>query len=115
VQTNTYFVPADKRDQHEVLMRRFRQTLGRLGCQHFAVYEQVGPGFSPAIGGQIRFVQVMTFRDRRQHQVVQEAERSDKTAQELIREFCEMIDLPSQQAQGTFAVDYYSVLPDGTA
>ena len=32
LQTNSYVVPKDKRLEHAKLMRRFRQTLVRLGC-----------------------------------------------------------------------------------
>ena len=31
LQTNSYIVPKDKRSEHSRLIRRFRQTLGRLG------------------------------------------------------------------------------------
>jgi hypothetical protein len=42
LQTNSYIVPKEKRAEHARLVRRFRQTLARLGCDHFEVYEQVG-------------------------------------------------------------------------
>jgi len=114
VQTNTYYVPPDKRDHHQRLMRHFRQTLHRLGCDRFAVYEQTDADFAPS-STPGRFVQVMRFRDRRHHQTVQEAERRDPTARDLIRQFCELIDFPSQQAQGLFAVNYYTLLPDSSS
>ena len=86
---------------------RFRQTLARLGCDHFETYEQVGANWA---GGEStgRFVQIMRFRDRKQQQQVQEAERTDPAAQTLIKEFCELINFPYQQQQGLFAVGYYS-------
>jgi hypothetical protein len=62
--------------------------------------------------GNGRFVQIMRFRDRKHQQSVEAAERSDPTAQALIREFCELVNLPYQQQQGLFAVGFYkSVLP----
>jgi hypothetical protein len=43
---------------------------------------------------------------------VQNAERSDPAAQQLIAEFCELVNYPYQQQQGQFAVGFYSsVLP----
>jgi hypothetical protein len=112
LQTNSYIVPKDKRTEHARLIIRFKQTLARLGCDHFEAYEQVGANWSPteATG---RFVQVMRFRDRKHQQQVQAAERSDPGAQALIKEFCELINFPYQQQQGLFAVGFYaSVLPD---
>lgn len=106
LQTNSYIVPKEKREAHARLMRRFRQTLQRLGCEHFEVYEQVGSNWNSLRTG-TRFVQMMRFRDRRQHQAVQDAERNDPAAQELIREFCELIGFADQQAQGQFVVGYY--------
>ncbi len=114
MQTNSYYVPPDKRAEHQRLMRRFRQALYRLGCEYFAVYEQVGVGFAPALSPG-RYVQVMHFRDRRHHQAVQDAERQDRASQELIQEFSQLIDLPAQQEQGSFIVDYYTALPDGAS
>lgn len=114
MQTNSYIVPKDKRTEHSRLIARFRQTLARLGCEHFEAYEQVGANWSPteATG---RFVQIMRFRDRKHQQQVQAAERSDPAAQALIKEFCELINFPYQQQQGLFAVGFYtSILPGGT-
>jgi hypothetical protein len=114
LQTNSYIVPKDKRTEHSRLIVRFRQTLARLGCDHFEAYEQVGANWSPteATG---RFVQIMRFRDRKHQQQVQAAERSDPGAQALIKEFCELINFPYQQQQGLFAVGFYtSVLPAAT-
>ena len=111
LQTNSYIVPKDKRTEHARLVLRFKQTLARLGCDHFEAYEQVGANWSPteATG---RFVQIMRFRDRKHQQQVQAAERSDPGAQQLIKEFCELINFPYQQQQGLFAVGFYSsILP----
>ena len=65
LQTNSYVVPADKRADHDRMMRRFRQIMTRLGCDDFDVVEQTGPNWS---GGEPtgRFVQIMRFRDRKQ-------------------------------------------------
>src|SRR5689334_17560531 len=106
LQTNSYIVPKDKRAEHARLLQRFRQTLMRLGCEHFEAYEQVGTNWSgtETTG---RFVQLMRFKDRKQQQQVQAAERSDATAQALIKEFCELINFPYQQQQGLFAVGFY--------
>src|SRR5687767_12244048 len=111
LQTNSYIVPKDKRTEHARLVLRFKQTLARLGCDHFEAYEQVGANWSPteATG---RFVQIMRFRDRKHQQQLQAAERSDPGAQQLIKEFCELINFPYQQQQGLFAVGFYSsILP----
>jgi hypothetical protein len=111
LQTNSYIVPKDKRTQHARLVQRFRQTLTRLGCDHFEAYEQVGANWSPA-DTTGRFVQLMRFRDRKHQLAVQGAERNDATAQALIKEFCELINFPYQQQQGLFAVGFYhSLLP----
>lgn len=108
LQTNSYIVPREKRAEHARLIRRFRQTLLRLGCDQFEVYEQVGQNWSPAGDGHGRYVQIMRFRDRRQQQAVQAAERDDPAAQQLIAEFCDLINLPYQQQNGYFAVGYYT-------
>jgi hypothetical protein len=106
LQTNSYIVPKDKRSEHHRLMRRFRQALARVGCDHFEVYEQVGPNWGPVKGGG-RFVQILRFRDR-QHQVaIQQAEKSDPAVQQIIAEFCELVNLPYQQEKGLFALGYY--------
>jgi hypothetical protein len=111
MQTNSYIVPKERRDEHTRLVQRFRQTLMRLGCDHFETYEQVGVRWSDEQGNG-RFVQIMRFRDRKHQQAVEAAERSDPTAQALIREFCELVNLPYQQQQGLFAVGFYkSILP----
>lgn len=113
LQTNSYIVPKDKRTEHARLIVRFRQTLARLGCDHFESYEQVGANWSPTESTG-RFVQIMRFRDRKHQQQVQAAERSDPAAQALIKEFCELINFPYQQQQGLFAVGFYtSILPGG--
>jgi hypothetical protein len=111
LQTNSYIVPKEKRAEHARLMRRFRQVLHHLGCDNFEVHEQVGANWSSgsATG---RFVQIMRFRDRKHQLAVQNAERTDPTAQELIAEFCELVNYPYQQQNGMFAVGFYSsVLP----
>lgn len=111
VQTNSYVVPKDRRPEHSRLMRKFRQHLLRLGCDQFDVYEQVGANWA---GGETtgRFVQMMRFRDRKHQLAVQSAEKTDPLAQQLIAEFCELINFPYQQQQGLFAVGFYqSVLP----
>jgi hypothetical protein len=111
LQTNSYIVPKDRRAEHARLMRRFRQVLAKLGCDNFEVYEQVGANWG---GGDTngRFVQIMRFRDRKHQLSIQNAERSDPSAQALINEFCELVNFPYQQQQGFFAVGFYnSVLP----
>jgi hypothetical protein len=111
VQTNSYIVPASKRQHHARLMRRFRQALARMGCEQFEVLEEADGRWAPAVGD-VRFVQIMRFRDRQHHISLEAAERSDKEAQLLIREFAELIDLPGQTARGQFAVTYYLVAPE---
>ncbi|HYO08089.1 MAG TPA: hypothetical protein VER17_03890 [Tepidisphaeraceae bacterium] len=111
LQSNSYVVPKEKRAEHARLVRKFRQTLARLGCDQFDVFEQVGPNWST---GETtgRFVQMMRFRDRRHQLSVQNAEKADPAAQQLIAEFCELINFGYQQQQGLFAVGFYqSVLP----
>ena len=113
LQTNSYVVPKDRRAEHARLLRRFRQTLVRLGCDQFEVYEQAGQNWGTADTSG-RFVQIMKFRDRRHQLAVQAAERNDTQAQQLIAEFCELINFPYQQQHGLFAVGFYhSVLPVG--
>jgi hypothetical protein len=111
LQTNSYIVPKDKKAEHSRLIRRFRQTLLRLGCDHFEVYEQVGSNWSNG-ESQSRYVQILRFLDRKHQLAVQAAERTDPTAQAVISDFCELINFPYQQQQGLFAVGFYtSVLP----
>src|SRR3954452_22659006 len=107
LQTNSYIVPKEKRAEHARLLARFRTCLARLGCDHFEAYEQVGANWA---GNETtgRFVQIMRFRDRKQQQQGQGAERSDPQAQQLIKEFCELINFPYQQQQGLFAVGFYT-------
>src|ERR1700722_5657432 len=107
LQTNSYIVPKDKRAEHARLLRRFRQSLLRLGCDHFEVYEQVGPNWNT---GETtgRFVQILRFRDRKHQLAVQAAEKSDTEAQRAVAEFCDLINLPYQQQQGLYAVGYYT-------
>ena len=111
LQTNSYVVPKEKRAEHARLVRKFRQTLLRLGCDQFDVFEQVTDNWG---GGETtgRFVQMMRFRDRRHQQAVQAAEKQDAAAQQLIAEFCELINFAYQRQQGLFGVGFYqSVLP----
>jgi len=109
LQTNSYIVPKDKRAEHARLLRRFRQTMSRLGCIDFEVYEQVGNNWSVSQTSG-RFVQIMRFRDRAHQLAVQQAEQADATAQELIAEFCALLNIPYQQQQAMFAVGYYTAL-----
>jgi hypothetical protein len=113
LQTNSYIVPREKRAEHARLLARFRKSLAKLGCDHFEAYEQVGSNWNTAETPG-RFVQIMRFRDRKHQQQVQAAERSDPMAQQLIKEFCELINFPYQQQQGLFVVGFYnSVLAAG--
>jgi hypothetical protein len=114
LQTNSYFVPPEKRAEHARLMRRFKQTLSRLGCEHFEVYEQVGANWNPTKSNS-RFIQLMRFRDRRHHQQIQAAEKSDPAAQELIRDFIALINLPQQQEQSLFDLGFYSGVISSTS
>lgn len=107
MQTNSYFVPAEKRTEHERIMRRFREILRRLGCDNFEVYELNGSSFS-ASDGAGRFLQVMKFRDRHHHHTVRDAERHDQQAQDLIREFCDLVDYSYQHDQGLATIHYYT-------
>lgn len=109
LQTNSYIVPKEKLAEHTRLMRRFRQTMTKLGCDSFDVFEQVGPGWSPLKTGG-RFIQMIRFRDRKHHQQVQLAERGDSAAQQLIKDFCDLIDFPYQQEQGLFASGFYTAV-----
>src|SRR5687768_16439862 len=111
LQTNSYIVPKERRAEHARLMKRFPQILHPIGGGDFAVYEQVGNNWSSgsATG---RFVQIMRFRDLKHQLAVQNLERTDPTAQELIAEFCELVNYPYQQQNGLFAVGFYTnVLP----
>src|SRR6201995_5753817 len=107
LQTNSYIVPRDKRPEHARLLQRFRQTLARLGCDQFEVYERNGANWNAAESDG-RFIQIMRFRDRKHQMQVQNAEKTDPGAQQLIKEFCELINFPYQQQQGLFAVGFYS-------
>ncbi|HWB53714.1 MAG TPA: hypothetical protein VG722_05955 [Tepidisphaeraceae bacterium] len=107
MQTNSYVVPRDKQEEHARLVKRIRQIMSRLGCDMFDVFEQTGASWSnsEATG---RFVQIMRFRDRRHQLAVQTAEREDRAAQEVIKEFCDLVNLPQQQQQGLFSVGFYN-------
>ena len=111
LQTNSYIVPPEKKAAHNHLMKRFRQVLARIGCDHFEVYEQVGANWS-GTDSSGRCVQLLKFRDRKHCQAVQAAERQDPAAQSLVREFCELINLPYQTEQGLFAHGYYQSITD---
>lgn len=106
LQTNSYIVPKEKRAAHANLMKRFRQVLTKVGCDHFEVYEQVGANWT-GIDSSGRFVQLMKFRDRKHCQAVQLAERQDPAAQAIVREFCDLINFAYQEQQGLFAHGYY--------
>jgi len=115
LQTNTYLVPAERREEHARLVRRMADVLKRLGCEHFEVHEEINPDgtIAPAYS---RFVQILRFRDRQHYQLVRSAEAADPAAQELVAEFCALIDLPAQQQQGTFSVSFLNaVLPPPAA
>ena len=75
------------------------------------MYEQVGANWTSGEPTG-RYVQIMRFRDRRHQLAVQQAERTDPVAQQIIADFCQLINFPYQQQQGLFAVGFYnSVLP----
>jgi hypothetical protein len=105
LQTNSYIVPKDKRAEHARLMQRFRQCFKRLGSI-FEVYEATGPNFSGDGGG--RFVQIMRFRDRHHQQEIHDLERQDPVAQQLIADFCRLVNLSYQQQHGLFTAGYYA-------
>jgi hypothetical protein len=106
LQTHGYLVPAEHRAAHARLVRRFRAAMKRLGCDRFEAYEQVGSDWAgDASAG--RFVQMMVFRDRAHQKQIQQAERDDPEAQQIIAEFVELIDLPKQQDDRTFVTGYY--------
>ncbi len=114
LQTNSYLIPAEKRNEHERLMRRFRQMLKTLGCDHFEVCEQLGAEFGESRPIS-RFVQMLRFRDRRHFQAVQSAERNDPAAQALVKEFMQL--LASAGREPTITTNYYDFLmaaPDPT-
>ena len=112
LQTNSYVVPRDKREEHERLIRRIRQAMLRIGCDQFEVFEEVGANWAAMKGGE-RFIQVMRFRDRQHHREIQEAEKSDPGVQQLISQFMELVDLPEQQVQGSFVMGYFSRVAGG--
>jgi hypothetical protein len=107
LQTNSYIVPKEKRAAHASLLARFRETLARLGSDVFEIYEQVGTDWDTSQTSG-RFVQIMRFRDREHQLAVQAAERTDREAQLLIAEFCELINFPYQEEHGFFAVGFYT-------
>ena len=105
LQTNSYIVPKDKRTEHARLIKRFRQVMSRLGCDAFECYEQAGPEWSGEVGG--RFVQIMRFRDHDHQQAIRSAEQSDAGAQELVRDFCELVNYAYQFSQGLATTAFY--------
>lgn len=109
LQTNAYSVPTDKRDSHARLTARLQEAMRKIGAT-LEVYEQVGPGFSPAEESTGRYVQVMRFRDRRHLANVQAAERNDVLVQTLLAEFVQLIGLPEQANRGTYLPGYYSAV-----
>jgi hypothetical protein len=113
LQTNSYIVPKDKRTEHARLVKQFKQVMSRLGCDDFEVYEQAGPNWSTEVGG--RFVQIMKFRDREHQRSIREAEQSDAAAQELVREFIELINFPYQHQQGLATTAFYVGVVSQTA
>lgn len=108
LQTNSYIVPKEKRTEHARLIKRFRALMHRLGCDDFDICEQTGPNWSTETGG--RFVQLMQFRDEAHQRAVREAEQSDAGAQDLVREFCELVDYGYQQQQGLATTAFYRSL-----
>jgi len=112
LQTNSYVVPKDKREEHVRLIRRIKQAMLRIGCEQFEIYEQVGANWAAMKGGG-RFIQIMKFRDRQHHHEIQEAEKNDPGVQQLISKFMELVDLPEQQTCGSFAMGYYSRIAGG--
>jgi hypothetical protein len=107
LQTNSYIVPKEKRAEHARLLRRFRQTLQRLGCDHFEVFEQVGANWNTGETSG-RFVQILRFNDRKHYLAVQAAELNDPQAQKVIAEFQELINFPYQRDQGLFFSGFYT-------
>ena len=107
LQTNSYIVPKEKRAEHARLLRRFRQTLQRLGCDHFEVYEQVGANWNTGETSG-RFVQILRFNDRKHYLAVQAAELNDPQAQKVIADFQELINFPYQRDQGLFFSGFYT-------
>lgn len=114
LQTNSYIVPKDKREEHIRVMRRLKQVMQKIGCELFEVYEQTGANWAAGESG--RCVQMMRFRDRKHQQHVQNLERTDPAAQAVIAEFCELLDIPYQQQEGFFAAGFYqAVVPEREA
>jgi hypothetical protein len=109
LQTHSYFVPNEHRDEHAKLMVSFGSILKRLGVEHFQVYEQLGDDFSgeSATG---RFVQTIGFRDKAHRLKIQELEVRDPEARRVLSVFSTLIDLPMQREQGLFSAAYYASL-----
>lgn len=105
LQTNSYIVPKEKRTEHARLIKRFRALMQRLGCDDFEICEQTGPNWTNETGG--RFVQLMKFRDEAHQKAVRDAEQADPSAQDLVREFCELVDYAYQYQQGLATTAFY--------
>ncbi|MEM8873381.1 MAG: hypothetical protein AAGD32_03890 [Planctomycetota bacterium] len=112
LQTNSYIVPKEKRSEHARLMRRFREVMERLGCTRFEVFEQTGPNWTRGDASG-RFIQMIAFRSREHQREVQSAEQSDPAAQQLVQNFCELVNYEYQQQQGLFASGFYCSTLDG--
>lgn len=112
--TYSYVVPKDKRTEHARLLHRMKQVMARLGVEHFEAYEQVGKHWT---GGDVtgRVVQILRFRDKAHFAAIQAAEKTDPGAQQLIAEFCDLVNLPYQQQTGMFADGYYGSIIAGGA
>lgn len=109
LQTHSYFVPSEHRDEHAKLMASFASILKRLGVEHFQVYEQVGDDFA-AESATGRFVQTIGFRDAAHRLKIQELEVRDPEARRILVVFSTLIDLPMQREQGLFSASYYASL-----
>ncbi len=107
LQTHTYYVPREKRNEHQRLVLKIREELKALGVASYNVFEQAGPDWGPEAEPSNRFVQVVYFTDVRHQKQVQQAEKASPSIQRLISEFCDLISLPDQQATGLFLTGYY--------
>lgn len=110
LQTNSYLVPREHRTEHARLVKQFKAVMTRLGCESFNVYEQVR-SFS-GLEGTGRFVQVIAFRDAAHQKAHRDKEQADPTAQDLIRQFVELLDFEGQLRRGEATVTCYAGLPD---
>lgn len=103
VQTHSYLLKPELREEHARLTARMAAVLARLGCVAFEVLEQVDDVGQPTG----RVVQILRFRNSRHHREVQSAEAADAEAQQLVRRFAHLIDHAGQLAAGTFQMRYY--------